>query len=105
MPSLCPSAHLVGITLGSTVSEAGAVLAASACSLAPPSDCAVLDSGCLAAGVSDEAPPQAATNRRARAWYDRLMRGNKPQVLTGRKLPRSFYSRPVLVVARDCIGK
>jgi DNA-3-methyladenine glycosylase len=26
-------------------------------------------------------------------------------VLTGRKLPRSFYSRPVLVVARDCIGK
>ena len=26
-------------------------------------------------------------------------------MLTGRKLPRSFYQRPVLVVARDCIGK
>src|SRR6266540_3258883 len=29
----------------------------------------------------------------------------KPQVLSGRKLPRSFYARPVLTVARDCIGK
>jgi DNA-3-methyladenine glycosylase len=29
----------------------------------------------------------------------------KPQVLAQRKLPESFYARPVLVVARECIGK
>jgi len=29
----------------------------------------------------------------------------EPQVSNGRKLPRSFYDRPVLTVARDCIGK
>jgi DNA-3-methyladenine glycosylase len=29
----------------------------------------------------------------------------KPQMRAQRKLPLSFYARPVLVVARDCIGK
>lgn len=33
------------------------------------------------------------------------MRVREPQVSSGRKLPRSFYDRPVLTVARDCIGK
>src|SRR5438445_1556438 len=29
----------------------------------------------------------------------------KPQVLSGSKLSRSFYARPVLVVARETVGK
>jgi DNA-3-methyladenine glycosylase len=29
----------------------------------------------------------------------------KPQVVSGSKLPRSFYARPVLVVARETVGK
>lgn len=33
------------------------------------------------------------------------MRARERQVFIGRKLPRSFYQRPVLAVARDCIGK
>jgi DNA-3-methyladenine glycosylase len=57
----------------------------------------------------EAAPPQSRASSTGKgppeSTLQNLMRGRESQVLGARKLSRTFYARPVLQVARDCIGK